>query len=71
MSPSEVSYIEDSSIDQNRAWNHLRKVTRGGSREVGGSWGSRPPPPFWGTPKLREREKNVVHVLVKIPCFST
>ena len=45
-------------------------VFRGGSRG-GGSWGSGPPPPFWGTPKLHKEEKNVARVCAKTPRFST
>ena len=37
----------------------------------GGSWGSGPPPPFWGTPKLHKEGKNVPRVRAKTPHFST
>ena len=37
----------------------VKSLVRGGSRG-GGSWGSGPLPPLWGTPKLHKEGKKVV-----------
>ena len=37
----------------------------------GGSWGSGPPPPFRGTPKLHKGGKNVARMRANTPNFST
>ena len=47
------------------------KRSNQGRIQGGGSWGSGPPPPFWGTPKLHKEGKNGARVRANGPHFST
>ena len=65
-------FLENKSKVCSNKENMMTSCCRGGSSRGGGSLGSGPPSPLWGTPQLhKEGKKNVACVCVNVPRFST